>query len=267
MALTGLKARQNRVREEEARKEAAENRVAKFSLEGDGDSAVIRFIQELDVDAKNYSNKNGIGGTRLEHSNPEDEQGWRRRAQCSVETQGGCFACDKRNDYNVEWDDRKKWGAKERFLINVVGGTPREVETTNNGRKRTGYYTTDIDLKTGDGTVYLLEQSVHNGIYEALVEYFLEEEVSGGTITDKFFKVKRNGSEYNNTSYVLTPLSAIPDKAKDVEDFEVVEDLYVQDVPLKQQEAFYYPDGQPEKETWDEPEEEAVAEVDPDEVW
>lgn len=241
--LEGLAAYKARKQEQEARREAASKpRFARFALEKDGDSAIIRFAQEIDFDAKNYNEERGIGFVNIEHTNGDDpKNGWRNRANCSTESQGACVPCEKVTNSNVPWDQRKGWKQKERFYINVIGGEQREVVEKVNGNEVKRYYTTDVDRKTGDGTVYLLEQSTYKGIWDDLSAYFLEEEVSGGTITDKFFKITRRGKEFNDTSYGITPLKELPKDAKDLSEFELVDikNDVLTEVPYNQQGAFY----------------------------
>lgn len=237
----GLKEyREQKAAEEARREEASKPRTQRFALKKDGDSAVIRFAQEIDFDATNYNAERGIGFVNVEHDarGLDPLNGWKNRATCSTESQGDCYPCDKVSDYSVEWNDRKGWKAKEKFYINVIGGTP--VEVAEGDKKR--YFTSDVDRTTGDGTVYLLEQGTYNGIYDSLADYFLEEEVSGGTITDKFFKITRKGSNFNDTSYGITPLKEIPEDAKGLDEFElynIKEDVVVE-VPYAQQESFYH---------------------------
>jgi len=239
----GLKEYQARKAEEEARREAASKpKVNRLSLEKDGDSVIVRFAQELDHDAKNYNEDRGIGFVNIEHNHPDPKVGWRNRASCSIETQGACLPCEKVANRDVEWADRKGWKQKEKFYINVVAGEPREVKETRNNREYTKYLPTNIDEDTGDGTVYLLEQGTYNGIYNDLANYFLESKISGDTITNKYFKISRKGSGFNDTSYSVLALQDIPKKAKSLDDFElynIKEDVLVE-VPYNQQEAFYY---------------------------
>lgn len=241
----GLAEYRKRKAEEEARREeASKPRINRFALKKDGDSAVVRFAQEIDFDANNYDEGRGIGFVNVEHTCGDDpKNGWKNRANCSEESQGACFPCEKVKNYEVDWNARKGWKQKERFYINVIGGDViEETYTKPNGEEGTRYFTGNINRETGDGTVYLLEQSTHNGIYDSLADYFLEEEVSGGTITDKFFKITRKGSTYNDTSYGVTPLKELPKDAKSLDDFELynIKDDVLVEVPYAQQEAFYY---------------------------
>lgn len=239
----GLKEYKERKAAEEARRaEASKPKIQRFNLEKDGDSAIVRFAQEIDFDAKNYDEGRGIGFVNLEHVNGDDpKSGWLTNANCSQEAQGACYPCERAKDYAVDWSARKGWKQKEKFYINLVAGEPREVVVTENGKEKTKYFATDIDRATGDGTVYLLSQSTHNGIYDALADYFLEEEVSGGSITDKYFKITRKGSGFNDTSYGVVALKELPAEAKDVSEFELynIKEDVLRDVDYAQQEAFY----------------------------
>jgi len=235
-ALKGLAA--YRARREEADRRAAERtkpKVQKFALEKDGDSAIVRFGQEIDFDAKHATDK--IGYVNVEHVNPDQQNGWKNRGNCTQESQGACYPDELVRDETVEWNDRKGWKQKEMFRINVIGGEPREVVEKVNGKERTKNYATDVDVKTGDGTVYLLEQGTFNGIYDALAEMAADDE----TITEHYYKIKRKGSEWNNTSYLITKGKEIPKDAKDVADFEFYDiDEQVPEIPYAQQKAFYW---------------------------
>lgn len=234
----GLKEYRERQAAEEARRAAAgAGSFNRFALEKDGDSAILRFAQEIDYDAKNYDKERGIGFVNIEHNHPDPKVGWKNRANCSLESQGDCLPCSKVQDRSVEWDQRKGWKQKEKFYVNVVAGS-KEVSKTVNGKERTYTAPADIDRKTGDGTVFLLEQGTFNGIYDQLAEIALENE----TITDIFFKITRKGSGFNDTSYILTPLKEIPADAKALSEFELVDikDKALSEVPFAQQEAFYF---------------------------
>lgn len=244
MAL-GLAEYKKRKADEEARREAAQRpRLQRFALKKDGDSAVVRFAQEIEKDAANYDEARGIGFVNIEHTCGADpKNGWKNRANCSIESQGACLPCEKVTDASVEWANRKGWKQKDKFYINLIGGDVIEEKYTKpNGEEGTRYFTGNIDRTTGDGTVYLLEQGTYNGIYDDLADYFLEEELSGGTITDKFFKISRKGSNYNDTSYSVLALKEIPKGAKDLGEFELydISGDVLEEVPYAQQDAFYH---------------------------
>lgn len=235
----GLAAYKARKAEEEARREAASKpRLNRLVLEGDGDSVVFRFAQEVDRDATHFSEKQGVGFVNIEHNHPDPKNGWKNRASCTMETQGACLPCEKVADYSVDWNGRKGWKQKEKFYINVIAGEPREVKVRVNGQDRTKSFPTDIDKETGDGSIYLLEQGTYNGIWDQLVENAVEDE----TILETYWKITRKGSGFNDTSYTLTKLKALPEGVKALDEFELIdikEDV-LKEVPYAQQDAFYH---------------------------
>lgn len=234
-AIKGLGAYKARKDEAAARKEAAESgRFNRFALQNDGDEVIVRFAQEVDFDARHYDEAQGIGFVNLEHNHPDPQNGWKNRANCSTDSQGECFPCNKIADRTVEWNDRKGWKQKEKFYINVIGGEPQVVKVNNKDKK----FTTSVDTNTGDGEVYLLEQSTANGIWDTLSDMALDDE----TILENFWKIKRKGSGFNDTSYILTKKGSIPDDAKALGDFELVniEEDATREIPFAQQESFYY---------------------------
>lgn len=235
----GLKAYKARKAAEDARREEAKKpRIQRFTLLKDGDSAVGRFVQEIDTDAKNYSEERGIGFVNIEHNHPDPNNGWKNRGNCSTESQGACLPCEKVQDSSVPWNDRKGWKQKEKFYINFVAGPLVEGVDPKGNKKDV---TSDIDRKTGDGVVYLLEQGTYNGIWDALAAYAVDED-SNETITENYFKITRKGSEFNDTSYVLTPLKELPKGAKALDEFELIdirEDV-LREVPYAEQDAFYH---------------------------
>lgn len=225
--LDGLAKYKERAAAQEAAREArSRGPVNRFKLEKDGDTAVVRFLQEIDYDASNYSEKNGIGFVNLEHNHPDPKNGWKNRASCTVESQGACYPCERVGDETVPWADRKGWKQKEKFYINIAA-------------KKTDGSTGDVDQKTGDGDVLLLEQGTYNGIFDALAL----EAIDNGTITEDYYRITRKGSGFNDTSYVLSRLkNGVPEDAKPVEDFELydIREDILREVPYANQKAFYH---------------------------
>lgn len=242
MAL-GLKEYQERKAAEEARREeAAKPRVQRFALEKDGDSAVVRFAQEMDADAKGYDPKAGMGVVHIFHVNGDDpKNGFKNSARCTTESQGSCYACERVQAYDVEWENRKGWKQKEKFVINIIAGEPREVVEKVNGKEKKKYYTTDLPDDAVGGTVYLVEQSTYNGIYDALAQFFLNTKASKETILGKSFQISRKGSGFNDTSYNIIPVEDLPKGATALSEFELVDVAEVlPEIPYAQQDAFYH---------------------------
>jgi hypothetical protein len=173
-----------------------------FSLK-DKQAVKVLFLQELDEDSENFSLKNDIGFLATEHQNPDN---FKLKAVCSAD-EGQCYGC--------EMHDLKGWKAgwkqKTRLYINVL-----------------------VDDGVNEPYVAVLSQG--NGpksITPALLEY------AGlvGTITDKWYRIKRDGSGQTDTSYLLMPLAP---SDKNVEDYELFDlEKVVRQVPYEEQAAHY----------------------------
>lgn len=240
----GLKEYKERKAAEEARREeSSKPRFQRFALEKDGSSAVVRFAQEMDPDAAGYDPEVGHGGVLNFHNNGDDpKNGFKNAARCSAESQGACYGCERVQDYSIEWDSRKAWKQKEKFAINLIAGEPREVTVTENGQEKKKFYTTDLPDDHKGGSLYLLEQSTFNGIYDALAAYFLNEKASKGTILNKTFQISRKGSGFNDTSYSIIPVEDLNDDATPISEFELidVENDVIPEVDYAQQDAHYH---------------------------
>jgi hypothetical protein len=183
----------------------------------DGESVKIRFLQELDPDSPNYNEKNGLGFIAVEHATPGQ---YKRKALCSMDDQGKCYACEQhRKDY------KKGWKGKSRLYINVL-----------------------VDDGKEEPYVAILSQGASGkAVTPTLIEYAGEM----GSITDLVWRIKRSG-DGTETSYTIISL-AKDDKPFDSSGLELykLEEVAVRDLPYADQEAFYEPkDG--EKDSSDE---------------
>lgn len=171
----------------------------------DKEAVKVIFLQEMDEDSENYSEKNGLGFLAVEHA-PSDL--FPRRATCTIEEEGACFGCEKhREDYKAGWKQKTK------LYINVL-----------------------VDPMNGEEP-YVAVLSQGNGP-KSVTPHVIEQATEIGTITDKWFKIKRNGSGQTDTAYLLTPLGA---HDKNVEDYEVFDlDYAVRNVPYAMQEAHFF---------------------------
>jgi hypothetical protein len=76
--------------------------------------ATVRFLQEIDEDAPHYDPERGLAHMEIEHQAPGSE-GYKRRASCSLETEGKCYACE-RHQANY----KEGWGQKQNFYVNAL---------------------------------------------------------------------------------------------------------------------------------------------------
>lgn len=212
----GIKAikelREKAEREKAARGDRDRPKTTFFKLE-DGESRRVRFLQELDEESPNYNAEAGLALIMIEHQGPGPD-GWKRRAQCTLE-EGQCYPCEQRaaGDYE-NW--RKP---KSVMYLNVL---------ENPG--------------SDDEKVSVLSQAVFGqGIIQTLIEYASDEEM-GGSITDREWKITRNG-EGTESKHIAT---AYPTKEfdKPVTDYELFDlTQTVAKVPYERQEAFYTSNG------------------------
>lgn len=200
-ALKGLKSINAHIDAEEAKYSGNSTKWFKLS---DKEAAKVIFLQELDEDAENFSQKNGLGQLNVEHSHPKK---YVNKAMCTAaeDGEGQCWACEQHEE-----DRKAGWKQKSRLYINVL-----------------------VDNGVDDPFVAVLSQGTSDkSITPSLIEHATEME----TITDRWFKVKRNGSGLS-TSYVLTSLK---EHDLNVEDYDLFDlDKVTVEVPYVKQEAFY----------------------------
>jgi hypothetical protein len=170
----------------------------------DKESVKVVFLQELDPDSENYSQKNDLGILAVEHVNPDN---FRNKALCTIDDEGQCFGCEQHQK-----DFKAGWKQKNRLYINVL-----------------------VDNGTDDPYVAVLSQG--NGP-KSVTPALIEQATEMGSISDRWMKIKRNGAGLSDTSYVLTPLK---EHGLNVEDYDLYDlDKVVRHVPYAEQEAHYF---------------------------
>jgi hypothetical protein len=171
----------------------------------DGQSAKIRFLEELDEDSANYSDSRGLAVVIHEHTNPKD---YKRKASCTIDSAGRCFGCEM-----ARKEPKSGWRARMRFYCNVL-----------------------VDDGTEDPYVAVWSQGISKqSAFNTIREYALET----GSISNLGWKLKRNG-QGTETNYTLIPTSpdAEPFDWSKVEAFNL--EKVVREVPYAEQEAFYF---------------------------
>ena len=170
----------------------------------DGQSAKIRFIEELDEDSANYNAERGLALVVSEHTNPKD---YKRKAVDTMDTEGRDWAEEMHRK-----DPKAGWRARLRFYCNVL-----------------------VDDGIEEPYVAIWSMGVSKqSAFNTIREYALET----GSISNLTWKVKRNG-QGTETSYTLIP--STPDKEpfdwSKVEPFPLEKAL--NKIPYAEQEAFY----------------------------
>jgi len=171
----------------------------------DGQSAKIRFIEELDADSANYNEKRGLSVVIAEHTNPKD---YKRKAACTIDSEGRCYGCEM-----ARKEPKSGWRSRLRFYCNVL---------------------VDDGLEAAYVAVWsqgISKQSAFNTIREYAIET--------GSISNLEWKIKRNG-QGTETNYTLLPTK--PDTEPytwgEIELFDL--DKVVREVAYDEQENFYF---------------------------
>jgi hypothetical protein len=171
----------------------------------DGQSAKIRFIEELDADSAHFTEDRGLAVVISEHTNPKD---YKRKAACTIESLGRCFGCEMSRK-----EPKSGWRARLRFYCNVL-----------------------VDDGTEDPYVAVWSQGISKqSAFNTIREYALET----GSISNLGWKLKRNG-QGTETNYTLIPTSpdSEPYDWSKVESFNL--EKVVREVAYAEQEAFYF---------------------------
>lgn len=213
----GLAAVQAYKAEQERRREAAEAGKINWLKMDDGESVEVWFLQELDEGAENYLEKNGLGFFATEHTKP-GKGNFMTKALCSMDDEEQCFGCEQ---HKKDW--KAGWKAKSRLYINVL-------------------------VKRKDGSTEVAVMSQPNGSKAVIAPMLLDYAVENNTITDRWWKITRNGTgeATTYTPFVRGPSTDVNPAEHEVFDLE----RCVRKVPYVEQEAFFLgvadPNAEPE---------------------
>jgi hypothetical protein len=171
----------------------------------DGQSAKIRFVEELDNESAHYAEARGLSVVIAEHTNPKD---YKRKAACTLESEGRCYGCEM-----ARTEPKSGWRSRLRFYCNVL-----------------------VDDGLEDPYVAVWSQGVSKqSAFNTIREYALET----GSISNLQWKLKRNG-QGTETNYTLIPTGpdSEPYTWADNEFFNL--EKVVREVPYPEQESFYF---------------------------
>lgn len=171
----------------------------------DGQSAKIRFVEELDSDSAHYNDARGLSVVIAEHTNPKD---YKRKAACTIDSEGRCYGCEM-----ARKEPKGGWRSKLRFYCNVL-----------------------VDDGMEDPYIAVWSQGVSKqSAFNTIREYALET----GSISNLTWKIKRNG-QGTETNYTLIPTSpdSEPYSWGNHEFFNL--EKVVREVPYAEQESFFF---------------------------
>ena len=199
--MKGLKAMESLERPSASSGDGAKVRWLKLE---DGQSAKVRFVNELDEDSPNYDSKRDLAIVVSEHTNPKD---YKRKAVCTMDSEGRCFGCEM-----ARKEPKSGWRARFRFYTNLL-----------------------VDDGLEAPYVAVWSQGVgKQSAFNTLREYALET----GSISNRTWRMKRQGSG-TDTTYILLPGDPDTDKYDwaGVEPFNL--EKVVREVTYVEQESFY----------------------------
>jgi hypothetical protein len=171
----------------------------------DGQSAKVRFVEELDADSANYDEGRGLSVVIAEHTNPKD---YKRKAACTIDSEGRCYGCEM-----ARKEPKGGWRSRLRWYGNVI-----------------------VDDGTEAPYVAVWSQGISKqSAFGNLREYAIET----GSISNLEWKIKRNG-QGTETNYTLLPTKpdTEPFNFSGVEAFNL--EKVVREVPYAEQENFYF---------------------------
>jgi hypothetical protein len=188
-----------------------------FSLKGrKNNSARIRFLQELETDSRNYDSSKGVVLFETEHVSPVD---FRRRASCTFDAEGRCFACemDKQEPFIEDEEGNKRWhpwGQKTNLYVQVY---------------------------TEEGEVAVLSRPADGTFFDSLYDEYANE--NDNSLTDVTFKISKGATktapwELKKTNQTL--------ELPDVVELLDLEQAVVRHIPYDEQEKFYIPESKAE---------------------
>lgn len=181
--------------------------------QGDKYSRRLVFLQELDEDSPKFEKSRGAALYLQEHTSPYD---FTRRAECSMDAEGKCLACDmnqlqpvlkvKKSDGKTE-EKKYPWRASTNMYINVY---------------------------TDEGKVEVLSRSAPGAVFDFLDQQ-AQEELDGG-ITGVTWKINK-GLKLNDAWQLSTTKVAL-DVPDDVELFDL-QNTVARKVKYEDQKKFY----------------------------
>lgn len=173
----------------------------------DGQSARIRFVEELDSDSANYDESRGMAIVVSEHTNPKD---YKRKAACTMDSDGRCFGCEM-----ARKEPKSGWRARLRFYCNIL-----------------------VDDGIEEPYVAIWSQGLgKQSAFNIIREYALDT----GSISNLTWKIRRNG-QGTETNYTLIPSApdSEPYNWKNVVAQRYDLEKVIREIPYAEQESFYF---------------------------
>jgi hypothetical protein len=206
--LAGLRAKQV----EQQEKEAARNRpkAEYFTWKENAkatnpDAVLVQFLQELDPSASGYDEAKGLAVAAVEHEAP-GPKGYLARALCTIDSEGQCYACERRKA-----DYQEGWKTKTNLYINALVTLPGQKEPVT--------------------------RVISRNFNQSFAQQLMDVAVEDGSITDTVFKITRHGSG-TQTVWVLSATKTPVVDTADAEVFDLKETV-LRDVSYEKQPEYF----------------------------
>jgi|ERR1044072_4986120 hypothetical protein len=187
-----------------------------FSLKN-GETKFIRLLQEFDTDMRNYDSKFGTAEFLVEHQSPEE---WSRKALCTTDTEGRCFACamDKEEPF---------------ILLDELDGDGNRKKKWHPWGQKTNFYVYVVDNK---GAVRVLSRTTDGKLFDSLVE---EAEENNNSLTDITFKISKGSANQNPWEIRKTTKEHF--ELPEIDELVALSTAVGLKVPFEDQKNFYLP--------------------------
>lgn len=173
----------------------------------------VRFLQELDPDSANFESEKGSALYLVEHVSPHD---FRRKAECTYETEGRCLPCELNKTQPTIMIDNKQvnrpWAQRSNMYIYVV--------------------TEELDEK-GFNLVKVLQRPAPGNFFNQLLNF--RDDEGDGSITDHAFKISK-GANQNDGWNLSVALKSFDYRVSELVDMET---LVGRKIPYNEQASFY----------------------------
>jgi hypothetical protein len=178
----------------------------------------VRFLQEFSEDSPSYDSTLGKILFLAEHTSPYD---FKRRAECTFDSEGRCFACEMNK---IE-----------------TKGTYNGEEKNYPWSQKTNMYTW---VATEDGELKVLSRPAPGTFFDQLHDF--SEDDGEGSITKHEFKISKGAAKNDKwslsvqlkTSFELPDLSEVPD----------IESAVGRKISYEEQKKFYIPEPKEDQE-------------------
>lgn len=169
------------------------------------DTVMARFLNDWNGETE-LGKKNGPPILKVEHTAPGD-RGYLRRALCTKETEGECYACE-RHAMRIE-ADKGQWKQRTNFYMNAL-----------------------VDFGNAKKVVIMSRNANASFVDDLITELEDEKDISGAN-----YRVKVTG-EKTTTKWGVKRQSGEPFDVSNVEAFNI-EDVAIRHIPYAEQAEYY----------------------------